>query len=646
MKVYGALENAQIEWFTEATLPTAATYPYRVVQTTDTKKVYISDGTSWNQVGSKAGTKNYFSQSNINPDFEGGFITPWSAFTTTYGSDSVPTTLTFTASQVTLSTTSTNPLVGTYSGQFVKSAANAQGQGICSGVMTIDREDRAKVLTGSFYYEVVSGSADFSGTSTQSLEIWLYDVTNSAWVQPAGYRGMNQSSGQGRVSFTFQSASNASQYRVAILLRQTDTTAVTVNFDDFSVGPQTAPIGAVITDWVAYTPTFTGFGTVSTQSCFFRRVGDSIEVRGTFTSGTSTATEARVSIPYTSASSIATLELAGKWDNNVSSATFFSSGTILCEPSVGYITFGAETSALNGVTKQNANAFAASGNTFKFYFKLPISGFSSNVQVSNDTDTRVVALVVTGSAATATGGNPIIFPTVTKDSHGNYNSSTGRYTVPVSGFYQVSTGFRAASGSLSSLYCYINGAIAGTIGLKNSTDGGGTGAGTFFCNSGDILDIRPLTNSVSAMASDSNFSIFRLTGPSVIAATELVACAYGLTTSQAVALNAVLKLDTKIVDTHSAYSTSTGLFTAPVSGTYEISGSFNMSATGGTYIKKNSTAVAYLGTASANVYASGSYLVSLVAGDTVGLYTDSASTYAATTGNGYVNKLNIKRLGN
>lgn len=48
MKVYGQLEVAQLEWFTEGTKPAAASYPQRIIWTTDTKKVQVSDGVSWN----------------------------------------------------------------------------------------------------------------------------------------------------------------------------------------------------------------------------------------------------------------------------------------------------------------------------------------------------------------------------------------------------------------------------------------------------------------------------------------------------------------------------------------------------------------------------------------------------------------------
>ena len=54
MKVYGALEVAQLEWFTNAGKPSAANYFYRVIWVSDIKQVQVSDGTQWVSVGTGA----------------------------------------------------------------------------------------------------------------------------------------------------------------------------------------------------------------------------------------------------------------------------------------------------------------------------------------------------------------------------------------------------------------------------------------------------------------------------------------------------------------------------------------------------------------------------------------------------------------
>lgn len=46
-KIYGALEVAQLEWFTDAGKPSPSQYVYRVIYVSDLKQVQVSDGTNW-----------------------------------------------------------------------------------------------------------------------------------------------------------------------------------------------------------------------------------------------------------------------------------------------------------------------------------------------------------------------------------------------------------------------------------------------------------------------------------------------------------------------------------------------------------------------------------------------------------------------
>jgi hypothetical protein len=52
-----------------------------------------------------------------------------------------------------------------------------------------------------------------------------------------------------------------------------------------------------LSEWASYTPITDGFGTISANNLEYRRVGDSLEIRGDFTTGSTTATEAQLGIP-------------------------------------------------------------------------------------------------------------------------------------------------------------------------------------------------------------------------------------------------------------------------------------------------------------------------------------------------------------
>lgn len=132
-------------------------------------------------------------------------------------------------------------------------------------------------------------------------------------------------------------------------------------------------------DWVTYSATFTGLGTIASQAMQWRKLGDSIQFRGTVTIGTPTATEARCSLPFTSdgSSKIAVLELGAPVSRNFSSTTYFSAYS-LYERSQAYITFGFQTSSVNAEAKQLGNAIFNAGEIlFISAVTIPIVGWRS-----------------------------------------------------------------------------------------------------------------------------------------------------------------------------------------------------------------------------------------------------------------------------
>lgn len=126
---------------------------------------------------------------------------------------------------------------------------------------------------------------------------------------------------------------------------------------------------------------------------------------------------------------------------------------------------------------------------------------------------------------------------------------------------------------------------------------------------------------------------------------RLVALDVGLTSSQAVSTNAVLKYDTIIKDTTASYSTSTGLYTAPSAGMYRISITSLPGANANMYIKVNGVNQGILCTALTSSQNSGTINYYLNAGDTVGIYNNNGGTFAATDGTlGFTNRLNIEKI--
>ena len=616
-------------------------------------KVIMADSTDANGTGYRSLPllKNFIS----NPNFESNTTTNWSLGTTGTLTNGIPTgSPTFgsgASGNLSISSVSSGALSDTYSLSYASSAATTAGNMLATAAFTIDAEFQAKVLTFKFAYSatVNPGNGNWSGTSSNSFGVAIYDVTNSAWISPAGAFGMTQSSGVGICTGTFQTSSSGTQYRLVIYNANATSGAITVLFDDFYLGPQTILMGTPITDWQAYTPTTQGLGTVSGVTFRWRRVGGNVEISGSLTSGTNTGVEIQIGLPnsYTSTSTLATLEPCGVW---VSATSAQQGQFVAIQASKSYVVL-----TRSGATASNVSILGTTLNNtavLAIEATVPVTGFSSNVQMSSDTDTRVIVAKAHSASASGSTSSPFIFGTVDFDTAGMYNSSTGKWTVPVSGFYRISGTMQSASANVF-FYAYVNGTQSDTIGQTfNAGAGAGLCYGTLKLNAGDTVEVRP--GSSISLDATSWFTLERVSGPSVVAASETVAASYYVSANFAAGTTTPINFDTKIRDTHGAVTTSPTAwkFTAPISGTYNIGGVMAITAGSATnvFAYKNGSSASILGFFNANYAAMTSNMdIQLNAGDYIDIRPTSSVTfdggnYASTGANSSV--ICIKRVGN
>jgi hypothetical protein len=285
--------------------------------------------------------------------------------------------------------------------KITKGSSNLQGEGV-SYDFTIDTADKNKNIGICFDY---SGSANFVTGTNSDLQVFMYDVTNAQLIPLQRNALLVNNS---KFVATFQSSTSTS-YRLIMHVATTNANAWTFNFTSVTVGVAdtlfgTNAFGAIITDEQSYTPTFTGWGTATNISFFYRRVGDNIHIRGKFTSGTTTATEARVSLPnglLSDATKVASIREAGLMviDNTSSAAPNIA--TSLIESNVGYLTFGYRDGSSAGLTKQNGNGFANSTN-YSLEAILPISQWTSETAIANSGILVMSQILASGTRVTST----------------------------------------------------------------------------------------------------------------------------------------------------------------------------------------------------------------------------------------------------
>lgn len=134
------------------------------------------------------------------------------------------------------------------------------------------------------------------------------------------------------------------------------------------------------TPWVAYTPTFTGFGTATAINMESRRQGDTLQVRGKFTAGTVTAVEAQMTFGFNGVSGnvtsdstkVSSIQVAGSVvRTTVGNIALYT----LVESSKSYLTFGAQYASGGGITKSNGSAGFVSSDVNAVQADIPISGW-------------------------------------------------------------------------------------------------------------------------------------------------------------------------------------------------------------------------------------------------------------------------------
>jgi hypothetical protein len=616
----------------------------------------VASGVKWAAGGAGGGgVKNFVTNFGAESGTSGWIVDSFAAASRPSGAlTGVTTGITFAAS-------SSSPLDGANSFTFAKDAANRQGRVVYTG-LTFTPAYFAKVMNISVDMIVASGTFVAGTRTTDSDLIWyIQNVTDGTFIEPSSFKILsNSSTNSFQFTGTFQTAASATSYRLLGYVASTSAAAYTLRFDNVTVTPSTYAYGTPVTDWQAYTPTFTGFGTVTANQSQWRRVGDSIEIQSKFTSGTSTATEARVSFPSgivaADTSKIPSIMHVG---NMAYSAAQASEYHVLVEPSVSYVTFSSQSVSLDSLTKRNASSMVSSGQSLSFQATVPIQGWSSSVQTSDQTDTRVVVVVANNSNATQSitaNTTNINFLTTNKDTHGAWSGSV--FTVPVAGDYIVTTGVYAVA-AIAYPTVYRNGSLYGTIVTNQANVLSNGSAVVPNCKVGDTLSIRGQTSITIAADVLQSVSFTRISGPNQIAASESVNAQYLNTAGTSITTSyANIPFPTRVYDSHNAFSTP--FYTAPISGKYEVTvllstASVTVAATGVFSVIINQAGSASVtryvpqgqGNGSANVYMSGgSVTFNMLAGDTIAvqaLCSTATTLYTLATGSNFIS---IKRVGN
>lgn len=309
----------------------------------------------------------------------------WATYANTPGT--TPTTGTGgTAASITFTQSTTSALANGTSFVLSKTgAANPQGEG-ASYDFTIDTASASKVLQVSFDYLCAAGTftAGSSGVDS-SIVVYLYDVTNAVLIQPSTYKlYANSATVSAQFVGSFQANYNSTSYRLIFHCGTTATTTFDLKIDNVTVAPTVYTYGTPITDWTSYTPTFSNFGTCTNVSFKWRRVGTNVEISGTATSGTPAASLATITMPYsyTVNTTLITANTAvGPLVTNHSGSV--AANCLVTTTSGNLIYFSIVGDAGGSLNADNGNSLVTTTDNFSVFASVPITGWSSSLQISD-----------------------------------------------------------------------------------------------------------------------------------------------------------------------------------------------------------------------------------------------------------------------
>lgn len=312
-----------------------------------------------------------------------------------------------------------------------------------------------------WYQEALSGyvAGDFKVelyTNTQPDYLGTYtEVSLSSDV--AGTTDVP--SGVGRVTGIDFDSNTDVNYELRIV-RTSGTTAIVLQ--SLIVGPGNQATGAVVSEWISYTPTTSGFGTITSDNVYYRRVGSSIEVQGEFTNGTVSATEAQIGLPSGLTIGGATgPRVIGKFDTNTVASD--NNHNVLATSSDSFVNISRhnmQATPTNMLLPANGSAISFSTTRVSFFFSVSITQWegSGNLNLINDSVIHANAKMRAQrtNVSTIANANNVVYEDVDYDTSGAYNNTTGVYTCPAAGKYRVRGMFRfsttSAGGTIAAIY--------------------------------------------------------------------------------------------------------------------------------------------------------------------------------------------------
>jgi hypothetical protein len=475
------------------------------------------------------------------------------------------------------------PLEGDSSYKFVKGVTNIQGCGFYQEYY-LDKGDLGKYLTVDAMFLKQGSMVD------NDISLWNV-CSNDNFVSDFVVLGSPSIDGvpiSNIIKQQLRTDPTRNHCRFAIHYASTTTQIFDFWLDEISLAVKANANASVVGDWKSdWTPTGT-WTTNTTYKGKYRQVGDSGQFMITVNlSGVPNSS--RLSIDLPSGLEIDTDKLAGSTVSDyagVGTITMLDSGNNFRVG--GAIYRGSPDNRVEFIT-DSSGSFIDQSNPFPWntnneaYIELtlPIKGWSASAATTSDLGNREISFFGNINSSATINANTENIPYLkVDDSSGSWSDAGREFTIKETGLYDIAGSIQVTSGTAFSVYLYINEGSGYTQGPRLGITGQSAinyGINSLKLNAGSKIAIRfNNTKTLSNIGDEFNYlRISKLAPAQTKLETPTVAARYTSDsgTSLGTALTDVIYEDIDF-DTHNAYNPSTGEYTVPHNGFYQINARF------------------------------------------------------------------------
>lgn len=531
----------------------------------------------------------------------------------------------------------------------------AAGTFLATPFININNSDKNNVIEWSFKFKPIDNGTmtpNYSGTSSNTFGVAIWDVANSVYIPTNTWAMSSNFSDSNEARGTFQASDSESYVLIIYVANQSGDGGyanANIYFDDFYFGKQQPEArGAFVSNWIPYTPTLTGFGTPTNVVAHYQIDGPNVRVKGSFSSGTPSASVASISLPITSKTLSTNTILEGSMTRSAGSSAYGKDHVLLlmtASNSVVNIGVREGSSAEDPKYARNGNQIiGGSGQELHFNFCYEGLGLSSNMVLSSAYEGRsLVAAVKKSSTQAITNGAKVTFQTVLKNDGTMFNG-TDSFVVKSNGDYELTLNGIEASGACF-LSAYVNNVLFSRF---VGSESGQTNSGAIVIPDLKVSDVVDIRSDASQTLSANAYATFVKLNPTsqTLAVPPKVFASYWLPASQAVTANTTPLLATsREVDTHNLYDTTTGNIKVPYPMTLRITVKCGPSAACTPAIYKNGTRVKNLGDSTNTFYNASSGCVSVIPTDVIQVRYSGSVTLSGNAGlNSAANWIEIESI--